>query len=192
MAILHKLNGIVTNLFLGLQPGTHLTTPQAQVRATFAGLAGDQHAGLTRKSDSRTPFYKRGTLIRNERQVTIVSSAELALAAAELSIPQIRPEWIGANLLIDGIPHLTLLPPSSRLFFAGGAVLLVTGENNPCTIAGGAIEQQMGIPGLTQQFPKAAVHRRGITATVERPGLIRLGDRVMIEVYEQSVYSPES
>jgi hypothetical protein len=192
MAILHKLNGIVSNVYLGLQPGTHLTTPQAHVQATFAGLAGDLHAGLTRKSDSRTPFYKRGTLIRNERQVTIVSSVELAQAAAELGIPEIRPEWIGANLLIDGIPNLTLLPPRARLFFASGAVLLVTGENNPCTIAGGAIEQQVGIPGLAQQFPKAAVHRRGITAAVERPGLIRLGDTVMIEVYEQSVYSPES
>jgi hypothetical protein len=190
MAILHKLNGIVSNLYLGLQPGTHITTPQAQVRATFAGLAGDLHAGLTRRSDSRTSFYKRGTLIRNERQVTIVSTVELAQAAAEMGIPEIRPEWIGANLLIDDIPNLTLLPPRSRLFFANGAVLLVTGENNPCTIAGGAIEDQVGIPGLAQQFPKAAVHRRGLTATIERPGLIRLGDPVTAEVYEQPIYSP--
>lgn len=191
MAILYKLNGVVTRVYLGLQPGTHITTPQAQVRATFAGLAGDLHAGLTRKSDGRTPFYPRGTLIRNERQVTIVSSVELALAAAEMNIPEIRPEWIGANLLIDGIPQLTLLPPRARLFFAGGAVMLVTGENAPCTIAGGAIEQQAGIPGLRELFPKAAVHRRGITATVERPGLIHSGEAVTAEVYTQISYTPE-
>lgn len=185
MSTLDKLNGIVSNVYLGLQADTHITTPQAQARATFAGFDGDQHAGLTRKSDGRTPFYPRGTLIRNERQVTIVSSAELALAAAEMGIAEIRPEWIGANLLIDGIPQLTLLPPQSRLFFASGAVLLVTGENHPCTIAGGAIEQQVGRPGLAQQFPKAAIHRRGLTAAVERPGLIRPGDAVTVEVYAQ-------
>ena len=191
MSTLNKLNGIVSKVYLGLQAGTHITTPQLQVRATFAGFDGDQHAGLTRKSDGRTPFYPRGTLIRNERQVTIVSSAELALAAAEMGIPEIRPEWIGANLLIDGIPGLTRLPPQSRLFFASGAVLLITGENHPCKIAGGAIEKEVGQPGLAQQFPKAAFHRRGLTATVERPGSIRAGDTVTVEVYDQLAYSPD-
>jgi hypothetical protein len=191
MAIQHKLTAIVSGIYLGLQPGALLTTPQTQVQATFAGFDGDHHAGLTRKSDGRTPFYKRGTLIRNERQVTIVSSMELAKVAAEMGIPEIRPEWIGANLLIDGIPNLTLLPSRTRLFFASGAVLLATGENQPCTIAGGAIEQQAGIPGLAQQFPKAAKHRRGITATIERPGLIRLGDTVAVEVYPQIPYTTE-
>jgi hypothetical protein len=190
MANQYRLNGIVSGLYLGSQTGTHLTTPQPQVLATFAGFAGDQHAGLTRKADSRTPFYKRGALIRNERQVTILSSAELALAAADLGIPQIRPEWIGANLLIDGIPNLTLLPPQTRLFFTSGAVLISTGENQPCTAAGRAIEQQVGRPGVAQLFPKAALHRRGLTATVERPGLIRLGEEVIAEIYEQIPYSP--
>ena len=188
MATLYRLNGIVSGLYLGLQAGTHITTPQSQVKVSFAGFDGDQHAGLTRKSDSRTPFYKRGTLIRNERQVTIVSSAELELTARELGIPAIRPEWIGANILLDGIPNLTLLPARTRLFFAGGAVLLVTGENQPCTIAGKAIEKQVGQAGLAQRFPKAALHRRGLTATVERPGLIRAGDSVTVEVYEQILY----
>jgi hypothetical protein len=186
-----NLTGAVSGLYLGLQPGTLLTTSQIQVQATFAGFAGDLHAGLTRKADGRTPFYPRGSLIRNERQVTIVSSAELAQAAAELGIPEICPEWIGANVLLDGIPNLTLLPPRTRLFFASGAVLLVTGENQPCTIAGQAIEQQVAQPGLAQRFPKAAVHRRGLTATVEHPGMIRLGDAVTAEVYQQTVYSPE-
>jgi hypothetical protein len=191
MSTLFRLNGIITSLYLGMQAGTHLTTLQSQVQVTFAGFAGDQHAGLTRKADSRTPFYKRGSLIRNQRQVTIVSSAELELAAADLGILQIKPEWIGANLLIDGIPHLTLLPPQTRLFFAGGVVLISTGENQPCTVAGRAIEQQVGRPGLAQLFPKAALHRRGLTAIVERPGLVRPGETVIAEVYEQIPYSPE-
>ena len=108
--------------------------------------------------------------------VKVVAWAEKSGAKAVTIFQALSP-----TLTSDAAPQ-----PAAR------AVLLVTGENNPCTIAGGAIEQQVGIPGLAQQFPKTAVHRRGITATVERPGLIRLGDRVMIEVYEQSVYSPES
>jgi MOSC domain len=188
MAILYKLNGIVSGLYLGLQRDTHITTLQSQVQVTFSGFDGDLHAGLTRKSDGRTPMYPRGTLIRNERQVTIVSSVELAQTAAEMRIPEIRPEWIGANILIDGIPHLTLIPPKTRLFFASGAVLLVTGENNPCTVAGKSIEQLIGLPGLANKFPMAAIHRRGLTATVERPGLIRLRDGVTAEVHAQIQY----
>ena len=80
----------------------------------------------------------------------------------------------------------------TRLFFAGGVVLISTGENQPCTVAGRAIEQQVGQPGLAQLFPKAALHRRGLTATVERPGLIRLGEAVIAEVYTQAPYSPEA
>jgi hypothetical protein len=191
MPILHHLQGTVSGLYIGLQSKTHVTTPQTQVQVTFAGFDGDQHAGLTRRSDGRTPFYPRGTLIRNERQVTIVSSIELAQTATLMGIPEIRPEWIGANVLIDGIPHLTLLPSRTRLFFASGTVLLVNGENSPCTVAGKAIEQQVGRLGLADEFPKAAVHRRGITATVERPGMIHVGDIVTAEVYEQTPYSPE-
>jgi len=189
MAIQYQLNGTVSGLYLGLQAGMHITTPLAQVRATFAGFDGDLHAGLTRKSDGRTSIYRRGTLIRNERQVTIVSNVELALIAAEMGITEIRPEWIGTNLLIDGIPNLTRLPPRARLFFASGAALLVTGENKPCTVAGKAIEQQVGQPGLADKFPKAALHRRGLTAAVERPGMIRVGDEVTAEVYEQIPYT---
>ena len=191
MAILYRLNGKVSGLYLGEQTGTLITTPQPEVQATFAGFDGDKHTWLTRKSDGRTPFYPRGTLIRNERQVTIVSSIELAQIAAQMGIPEIRPEWIGANVLIDSLPRLTLLPPRTRLFFTSGAVLLNTGENNPCTVAGKAIEQQVGQVGITDKFLKAAVHRRGITATVERPGMIHLDDVVTAEVYGQTPYSPE-
>ena len=191
MAIQTKLNGTVSGLYLGLEVETIVTTPQSQVQVTFSGFNGDLHAGLTRKSDARTPFYPRGTLIRNERQVTIVSTIELAQTAAKMGITEIRPEWIGANVLIDGIPQLTHLPPRTRLFFDGGAVLLVTGENKPCTIAGKAIEQQVGQPGLADKFPKAAMRRRGLIATVERPGIINLSELVIAEVYTQIPFSPD-
>ncbi len=138
-----------------------------QVSVTFEGFEGDRHAGITMRSDSRTPHYPRGTEIRNARQVSIVSDDELAQAAATLGVPHIAPEWLGANIAVSGIPALTLLPPRTRLFFANGVTLVVEGENLPCTIAGGAVQAHFpDIDGLTTAFPRAALHLRGIVACV--------------------------
>ena len=68
MSILNKINGAVAGVYLGDRPGTLVSTAHEQVQVDFAGFVGDQHAGLTRKSDSRTPHYARGTEIRNDRQ----------------------------------------------------------------------------------------------------------------------------
>jgi hypothetical protein len=143
----------------------------------FAGIVGDFHAGTTRKAGSREPWYPRGTLIRNNRQITLVSGDELTAVAGDMALAAIAPEWIGANLVIDGIPRLTRMPFGTRLFFAGGAVLLVEGENAPCRIAGRAIASHYpGRAGLDLLFPKVARHRRGLIASVERPGRIAAGE----------------
>jgi MOSC domain-containing protein YiiM len=102
----------------------------------MAGIAGDRHYGFTFPSNARYPMYPRRTEIRNSRQFSIISQEEMKEVAARLNIAEIPPEWLGANLLTSGIPSLTLLPPSSRLTFPGGAVLIVQGENNPCTHVG--------------------------------------------------------
>lgn len=181
--IKHTLHGKVISTLVGRDPNTILSTPQASVQVTFAGIEGDYHAGLTRTSSGRSSRYPRGTEIRNDRQVTLVSVEELAAVAQELDVPGIRAEWICANLLVEGIPALTLLPPSTRLYFSGGVTLAVEGENAPCTGAGASIQAQYpDAPGLTNQFPKAAVHKRGLIASVERPGLIAVGEAVRAEV----------
>ena len=85
---------------------------------TFSGIEGDCHSGLNRRSDSRMlKQYKRGTMVRNTRQVSILSVEELSDVATAMGIPEIKPEWVGANVVTSGIPDLTLLPPSSRLQF---------------------------------------------------------------------------
>ncbi len=103
------------------------------VEVTFEGIIGDKHSGLTKLSDSRTKFYPRGTVIRNTRQISIVSNEELADIAAELKIAVLLPDWFGANLLLSGIPDFTGLKPNTRLFFTSGAVLLITKDNLPCS-----------------------------------------------------------
>ncbi|WP_238625496.1 MOSC domain-containing protein [Aggregatilinea lenta] len=178
----HTLHGKVIRTMVGQDPTTILSTAQDSVQVTFAGIEGDHHAGLTRIS-SGSGHYARGTEIRNERQVTLVSVEELADVAQKMGIPDIQAEWICANLLVEGIPALTQLPPSTRLYFEGGVTLVVEGENPPCTGAGGSIQSHYpDVEGLTTRFPKAAIHQRGLLASVERPGTLAAGEAVRVEV----------
>lgn len=157
----------------------------------FSGFERDQHAGITRKSDSRTPHYPRGTEIRNDRQVSIVSIEDLQRIAQKMDLPEVRAEWLGANVLIEGIPNLSLLPAGTRFFFEGGAVLVITAENMPCKNAGGMIQNAYRQEGLQELFPNRAMHLRGLVAYVEKPATIRQGETVQVEVPAQVDYRPE-
>lgn len=178
--------------FLGLvadRAATLCSDPVGEVAAGWEGFAGECHSGLTRRSCSRvTAQYPKGTEIRNTRQVSILSEEELAAIATAMGLPALSPEWLGANLVLRGIPHLTLLPPASRLLFEGGASLVVDMENGPCQFPAQVIERHH--PGHGAGFRKAAEHRRGLTGWVERPGTIRLGEAVRLHVPPQRAYPP--
>ena len=163
--------------------GTFVSRPVDALTLDFTGIPGDHHAGATRKSGSREPWYPRGTEIRNDRQLTIVSVEELAEVAALMSLDEIAPAWIGANLVLVGVPALTLLPRGTRLMFAGGATLLVEGENAPCRVAGKSIGAHVpGSAGFDLLFPKVARRKRGVVASVEKPGTIAVGETVVVRV----------
>ncbi|MFQ5614336.1 MAG: MOSC domain-containing protein [Anaerolineae bacterium] len=184
-----NLSGRVEGVYAGLQANSLVTTSLAAERVVFEGFERDRHAGLTRRAGPRESHYPHGTEIRNSRQISIVSVEELAEIAAAMDLPEIRPEWLGANLAFRGVPKLTLLPPSTRLFFPENAVLVVDAENLPCTDPGRVIQQEYpDRSGLDTLFPKAALHKRGLVAWVERPGLIRPGDEVRVEIPTQVVY----
>jgi len=185
------LTGTTLAVFVCGDADSIQSTRLEQVVAAFEGLAGEKHSGFTRPADSRTPYYTRGTPIRNDRQISILSAEEMQQAAANLGIPQIQPEWIGANLLLSGIPRLSKLPPNTRLVFESGAVLLVTAENHPCKLAGRTIAAQIGRTELGELYPKAAAGLRGVVAVVELPGLIREGDAVTVEIPRQLLYEVE-
>ncbi len=157
----------------------------------FEGIAGDHHRGLTRKSGGREPWYGRGTDMRNERQISIVSSQELRTIADRMGLAEILPEWIGANLVIDNVPMLSMIPPGTRLFFAGGAVLKVDGQNAPCQVAGRLVARRAGLPEIADsalRFPQSAQRLRGLVAWVEKPGRIARGEDVSVRIGEQWVY----
>ena len=169
----------------------------SSLELTMDGIAGDFHAGQTRKSGGREPWYPRGTIMRNERQLSIVSSEELKLIAANLGVPEVQGGWIGANLVLDGIPDLSFLPPRTLLFFEGGVTLRVDGYNAPCRLAGGAIAQHVGVPNpagdwtatdMALAFKGAAHMKRGIVAWVEKEGVITPGEIVTARIWEQWVY----
>jgi hypothetical protein len=191
MNIKYKLTGQAAAVLVDQDKEAHLSTRQPRVEVDWNGFEGDKHSGLTLRAGGRMPHYARGAEIRNDRQVSIVSVEELARIAAALEVPEILPEWLEANLMLQGIPNLTQLPPSTRLFFAQGVTLVVAQANLPCTGPGKMIQAHYGRPELEAAFPRAATDRRGVVAYVEKPGLIAEGDEVQVEVPEQIAYSLE-
>jgi len=168
--------------------GQLASEPMPILALTFAGVDGDRHAGLTRASGSREPWYPRGLTMRNERQLSIVSQEEMAEVAAGLGIPALPAEWIGANLLLSGIPNLTQLPPRSILMFPSGAAVRIDGDNGPCRLSGRSIAAQTGDPKHEFAFVKAAENRRGLVGWVEREGTIAPGDAVKVRVWDQHAF----
>ena len=159
-----------------------------EARFLFTGMAGDCHGGLTRKSDSRMlKQYRRNTEVRNSRQVSILSAEELAEVADRMGIPVVKPQWVGANLVLSGIPDLTLLPPSTRLQFPSGAMIVVDAENHPCRYPADIIARHN--PEQKKGFVAAAMHKRGVVGWVEAEGVIRIGDRVTIWIPPQRIYA---
>jgi MOSC domain len=184
-----QLSGRTVRVLVCTEKKTFVTHELAETKVTFEGIEGDRHAGLTRPADVRTPWFPKGTLIRNTRQLSLVSTEELAQVAETLGIPKVLASWLGANLEVAGIPTLTHLPPGTLLFFPEDAVLAVEGENEPCTGPGRVIEAHYpDKEKLASRFVKAAWQRRGLVAWVERPGVIRAGDEVKVMLPKPVTY----
>jgi len=185
-----KLSAKVSALYVA--PSDHFETrPVEELRLGFDGISGDFHAGATRRSGGREPWYPRGTEMRNERQLSIVAADELAIVAERMGLVQIKPEWIGANLLIEGVPNLSMLPAGTLLFFKGGVTIKVDAQNGPCRIAGRSIAQNAGMADIEAGallFPKSAKRLRGLVAWVEKPGTIKVGEEISVRVPEQWIY----
>ncbi|MEM7067326.1 MAG: MOSC domain-containing protein [Pseudomonadota bacterium] len=162
---------------------------------TYGGIKGDLHEGLTRPSGAREPWYKRDTEMRNERQLSILSEEEMAEIANAMGLDTVDPGWVGANLVFEGIPNLTFLPPRTLILFESGVTLRVDGFNAPCKYAGGAIAEHIGIEAedhkntdVALSFVKSAHMKRGLVAWVEREGEIRAGDTFTARIWDQWIY----
>jgi len=185
---LKKLDARTEVILVNSTPDEDLSSSRvASVAVSYAGLAGESHSGLVRSSCVRVRHqYPQGTEIRNTRQISIVSIEELTEIATTMGIAELKPEWLGANLLVCGISHFSQIPPSTRMIFSGGASLVVDLENSPCKYPGEIIERHH--PGFGNLFAKAAVGRRGVTAWVEREGHISSGDSISLYIPPQRIY----
>ncbi|MCY9662043.1 MOSC domain-containing protein [Paenibacillus chondroitinus] len=163
-------------------PDTFITREIDGAELKFGGIEGDRHFGLFAKADSRQPMYKRGTEIFNRRQLSLVSVEELQGIADRLGVGTIRPEWLGANILVSGAPDLTKLPMGIRMMLSSGGGLVCEGENEPCAGPGRVIAEQYDDKSLTKHFIIQAQKSRGIVAYVERPGEIKAGDHIEIHL----------
>lgn len=157
------------------------SVPVAEMALSLAGFDGEVHAGLTRPSCSRVlKQYPRDTEIRNTRQLSVVSAEEMAEVARDMGLAAMDYTWVGASLVLEGIPDLTHLPPSSRLQGPDGVTLVVDMENLPCQEPAVTIEKVR--PGRGKGFKRAAEGKRGFTAWVEREGVLRLGDEMRLHL----------
>lgn len=187
MPALRKTDIVGKIIWLGIvsdRDASLRSAPRQELHLDFSGAGEEAHGGLTRPSCSRVlSQYPRNTEIRNTRQLCIVSAEELDAIAAAIGLPSVAPEWIGANVVVRGIPDFTHVPPSSRLQSESGATVTVDMENRPCMLPAPVIEAEA--PGAGQGFKSAAKNRRGVTAWVERPGLLQLGDMITLHIPDQ-------
>ncbi|MDD9909143.1 MAG: molybdenum cofactor sulfurase [Ahrensia sp.] len=183
-----KLTGTIKGLYRA-EGDNFVTMPIETLDVTFEGIPGDVHAGTTRRSGGREPWYPRGTPMRNERQISILSPKELAVIANRLDIRELKPEWIGGNLLLDGIDAMTMLPPRTLLFFENGVTIKIDGDNAPCRLSGRSIADHVGNrPDIEIAFPQQAQHLRGLVGWVEKEGSIAVGERFEARIPPQWIY----
>ncbi len=191
MPVLEKSGHVGRVEWLGQVPagGSLRAEPVAALDLSFAGIPGERHEGATRASCVRVRnLYDRDTEIRNVRQLTVLSAEELAAIAAEMGLDRLDPALLGASIVISGIPDFTHVPPSSRLQSGAGTTLTIDMENRPCVLPGREIEAEE--PGHGAAFKPAAEGRRGVTAWVERPGKLAVGDELTLFVPDQRAWSP--
>ena len=161
--------------------------PSHRLTLGWGGPEGEAHGGRTRPSCSRvTALHRKGTEIANTRQLTILDGADLDAIAADMGLDELDPALLGATLVVRGIPDLSHVPPSSRLQAPDGTTLVVDMENRPCHLPAREIDRE--VPGAGAAFKRAALGRRGVTAWVERPGALGLGDDLRLFVPDQPVW----
>jgi MOSC domain-containing protein YiiM len=165
------------------------TEARSFIKIDWNGVLGSSHSGRTRFSDVRvSQQHDKGTEISNVRQLSIVSQEDIEQISAGMCMGQFDPSWLGANLVVSGLPDFSHLPPSSRLQSANGTTLIVDMQNHPCHQIGKTID--LDFPGKGRDFTHHAKGRRGITAWVERPGQLNLGDTLKLHCPEQRNWQP--
>jgi hypothetical protein len=173
-----ELEARIAGLYIGKKAESLITNRYQTVDVTVEGFKGDRHSGITKPSGGREArlYPEKGTSIKNNRQWSAISDYELSLIAQGMDVPEVKAEWVGANMLLQGVPNLTKLPSLTYLIInwqtKDHTILVVYEENLPCIAPGEVIGSHYGTE-KTKLFPKVAMGHRGIVGWVERGGIIR-------------------
>lgn len=188
--VIGRVSGVLVAAGQAVPRHPFVTAAAAALTLDHAGIVGDLHAGSTRRSGPREAWMPRGLPLRNDRQLSALCPDELSAIAMALGLPALAPEWLGGNLLVEGLPDFSRTAPGSRLAvggswggrgrFDGSAILRVEAYNPPCRRAGSAVAAATGRPELLFRFVKAAAVRRGLVLSVDLPGPITPGDAVVV------------
>ena len=166
------------------------------IQVELDGIVNDRHQSYERScwAGDKQP---EGTIRRNERQWSAVSTEELAEIQAAMALREsLTAASLGANLCITGIAELSRLPKGTVLKFPSGAELIVEEYNPPCHGMGKKLASMYttnsGEPLSSTAFSKAAKLTRGIVGSVEVAGTISAGDEVTVELYETPAWLARS
>ena len=166
------------------------------IQVELDGIVGDRHQSYERScwAGDKQP---EGTIRRNERQWSAVSTEELAEIQAAMDLSEsLTAASLGANFCITGIAELSRLPKGTVLKFPSGAELIVEEYNPPCLGMGKKLASmyttKSGEPLSSTAFSKAAKLIRGIVGSVEVAGTISAGDELTVELYETPAWLARS
>ena len=182
-----KIIGTLVSVHIG-EEGKLAKIAQPFVQAELDGFIGDRHKGFSRVA-YEGDTEPEGTVRRNNRQWTGVSVEELAMIQARMDLREpLSAETLGANICVKGIPDFSRLAKGDRLIFPSGATLIVENYNPPCTDMAEKIAAlhttNSGEPVQRLDFCKQAKRIRGIVGSIDVPGTINTGDKVVVQRYK--------
>lgn len=177
-------------VFLGVLPeNASSSVPVERLILDFDGVQGDSRSGRTRLSDERvSEQHPLGTEIANTRQLLVLSQEELAETAFAMRVQTLEPAWLGASIMLRGLPNLTHLPPSSRLQGPDGATIVIDMEDRAIGDPAVAAVIEAAYPEAGARFKPAAHNRKGVTAWVERPGVFEIGQTLTLHIPDQRAW----
>ncbi len=159
--------GVVRGVYWAArESGDFVSSPLGELRLTPEGITGDRHGGALRLANARDPWLPRGTAMRNDRQVSMLSVEELAEIARGLGLPAVAPELVGANVVVEGLEGFSRIPAGAHLAFGGSwggvgrfdgdCILKVEAYNKPCRNPGRRLAAAHQMPELEFGFIRAA------------------------------------
>ena len=186
---MQKIIGKVVEVSLGHQDDEYCMHQRTMLEAELEGFKGDRHFSISREAWAGDDKQPEGTIRRNERQWSAMSVEECAEITKQMDLKQsLTAANLSVNLLVEGIPHFSLLPKGSIIKFPSGAELVVEEYNPPCIGMGkklaNTLTTKSGAPLKPASFTKVAAFTRGLVGVIDVAGEIGVGDEITVLVYQ--------